>query len=84
MSVQKVTNDKILELDSLTELEYIPSPVCSSENLRWSGFKIERFLVPDLTTTPDKFYTSHVVAVTLGGKWKSNLPVVGGRRNVNY
>ena len=83
MAIKANANNSLVKLHSLAELENIPSPVCTSEQLRWNGFRLERYFVPDDISTPEKFYTSHIVATTLGGRWKCDLPVLGGR-NLNY
>lgn len=84
--MQKGEKDKhnIVELNYLAELETLPPPVCTSERLSWRGFRLERHRISNCAPTPDKFYTSHVVALTLDGKFKNDLPVIGGKRDISY
>lgn len=62
----------------------MPAPVSASDKLRWSGFKLERFVVSGDVPLAEKFYPSHIVGIALGGKLKNNFPVSGGRRDVSY
>ena len=74
----------IVELDSLAKLDVMPMPVCTSENLGWCGFKLERFFVSGGISTPEKSFTSHVISITVGGEYKNNFPVTGGQRDLIY
>lgn len=74
----------IVKLNSLAELVFMPAPVCTSDKLRWTGFKLERFVVSGDVPLAEKFYPSHVIGIALGGKLKNNFPVTGGRRDVSY
>jgi AraC family transcriptional regulator len=74
----------IIKLNSLAELGFMPAPVCTSDRLGWSGFKLERYFSSVDIPLAEKFYPSHVIGIALGGQLKNNFPVIGGRRDISY
>ncbi len=56
----------IIKLNSLAELGFMPAPVCTSDRLGWSGFKLERYFSSVDIPLAEKFYPSHVIGIALG------------------
>lgn len=74
----------LIKMKTLAEHGAAFAPVVSSSRLAWNGFKAERYFIPDLQEPANKYYENHIVGITLGGAFKSNVPVTGGRRDVSH
>jgi AraC family transcriptional regulator len=81
---KQTASNGIVKMNTLAELGREFEPVVSSAELGWSGFQLERYFVPSDVLLVEKFYTSHIIGVTLGGKYTNSLSAIGGRRDVPY
>lgn len=62
----------------------MPAPVLTSDDLRWNGFRLERYYISTDVPLTEKFYTSHLIGTALSGKLKNDFSGIGGGRTVSY
>ena len=74
---KQATANGIVKINSLAELNFMPAPVCTSERLGWSGFKLERYFA-SVIFRARKVLSESRYRIALGANSKIFPVIVGG------
>lgn len=78
---QQTSGNGIVKANTLADVHDVFTPIASSAGLAWSGFQLEHYRIPNGASTPEVFFTQHVIGVASGGSFKNKVSVTQTRRS---